>query len=115
MAYTPSQEYMKFQKKKCLEESGNSPCGDCGDCNGNCNGCDEECSCCPPGLVAIYDANGVHAGCLTPNDAEEYSKNTFTCKEGYIKLYRNSDGAFLGCVSETEFAAIYSQVNPIVV
>jgi hypothetical protein len=106
MPYDSTQGYMKFQKKNC--------CGD-ESCDGNCDKCKEcedECSCCPPGLVAIYNDQGVHVGCVTPNDAELYQKNTFTCKDGYVKLFRNADGAFLGCVSETEFATLYPIINP---
>jgi hypothetical protein len=106
--YTNPQEYMKFLKRKCLEShSENSPCEGCKE------GCAEEnCSCCPPGLVAVYDDKGNHTGCLTPNDAELYKKNSYTCEEGFVKLFRNATGEFLGCVSEDNFATLYSSTNP---
>lgn len=103
MAYTETQEYMKFLKKKASETEDE----DCG-----CEGSTEECSCCPPGLIAIFDDAKKHLGCVTPNDAEQFQKNTFTCADGYVKLFNTSTGAFLGCVTETEFAALYTTVNP---
>lgn len=108
MAYTDPKEYMKFQSSK-----------DCGDHHheSKCEGCsdqEEKCSCCPPGLVAVYDDKGNQLSCLTPNDAEQFQKNTFTCQDGYVKLFRNSTGEFLGCVSESEFVTMYNAVNPIV-
>ena len=112
MAYTDQKEYRKFLKGKCCEnETVESNCGDCSD------GCseDSECSCCPAGLVAIYDDKGQHRGCLTPNDAEEWHKTNFTCLNGYVKLYK--EGAtpeFLGCVPSSEFSEIYLSVNPTV-
>lgn len=108
-SYTDPKEYLKFLKGKCMGEMHHhgSPCEEC---NGDCN--DPKCSCCPPGLVAIYDDKGNHAGCLTPYDAELYQKNTFTCADGYIKLVNNATGAVLGCVTESEFADLYNVVNP---
>lgn len=110
MAYTDPKEYLKFKSTSgcgCGETS-TDPCNDCIDCKEN------DCSCCPPGLVAIYGGEGAHLGCVTANDAEQYQKNTFTCEEGYVKLFRNSTGEFLGCVSETEFVTLYGTVNPVV-
>lgn len=106
--YTDPKEYLKFLKKKCLgEHHQDSPC------EGGCKeGCDDKCSCCPPGLVAIYDDKGNHTGCLTPSDAELYQKNTFTCLDGYVKLIRNETQEFIGCVSESEFVTMYNAVNP---
>jgi hypothetical protein len=112
MPYEDNQTYAKYLKKKCLEES--AGCGECNDCNDCSEGCEEKCSCCPAGLVAVYDAEGKHQGCLTPADAELFHDNTFTCQSGYVKLYNNSTNEFLGCVSESEFAALYSTVNTIV-
>ncbi len=106
MPYDDKQAYAKYLQKKCLEEG-----GECSDCN---EGCDEnDCSCCPPGLVAVYDDKGTHQGCLTPNDAEIYKKSTFTCQDGYVVLVQTAGaGEVYSCVSETEFAAIYAVVNP---
>lgn len=104
MAYNENQVYAKYLKKKCIDEG----CDDCKDC-----GEENKCSCCPPGLVAVYDDNGNHTGCLTPNDAETLHASTFTCQDGYVKLYKSgTPDVFLGCVSETEFAALYAAVNP---
>lgn len=104
--YNNPQEYMKFLKGKC-SESTSTPCDGCSeDCN------DSKCSCCPSGLVAVYDDKGNHAGCLTPNDAELYHKKTYTCQDGYVKLFRNETGEFIGCVTEDQFATLYPIVNP---
>lgn len=81
-------------------------CDECKPC-----GCkDKECGCCPPGLVGIYDDKGNHVGCLTPNDAELFVANSVQCTDGYAKLF-SAAGKFLGCVSEGQFAALYSAVN----
>lgn len=72
----------------------------------------KDCSCCPPGLVGIWDDKGNNLGCLTPADAELYTINTYECQDGYVKLINNTSGQFLGCVSETAFGALYTQVNP---
>lgn len=102
--YTDQQQYAKFQNKGC-KEHGHDNCG----CEKK---CDEECGCCPPGLISVPDSTGKNVACLTPNDAELYYKNSFVCGPGYVKLVRNSTGEVLGCVSETEYAALYTLVNP---
>jgi hypothetical protein len=112
--YSDPRAYLKFLKKKCTEEleETKSPCG-CNSAGGeSCNDCSDDCSCCPAGTVGVYDEKGNHLGCLTPNDAELFQKNTFTCDEGYVKLIKTSDGSFLGCVSEDSFADLYTKVNP---
>ena len=109
MAYDSASVYAKYLKKK-ITESGCSGCS-----NGCSEGCTEEkeCSCCPTGLVAVYDQNGKHQGCLTPNDAQEWHDNTFQCQEGYVKLYKEGETPlFRGCVSESEYAALYEALNP---
>lgn len=105
MAYDPSTAYAKYLKKKCVEET-------CSDCSDGCSGCSDtsECSCCPAGLVAVVDENGKAAGCLTPNDAALYNAEK-PCQPGYAKLYVTATETFLGCVSESEFAALYAAVN----
>lgn len=108
MAYDENTTYAKYLKKKCIEELHS---GGCNDCNEGCD--DNDCSCCPPGLIAVYDDKGVHQGCLTPNDAELFHQNTFTCQDGYVKLYKaGTPDQFLGCVSEEKFADLYAAVNP---
>lgn len=112
MAYDDNQTYAKYLKKKCLKEGHDNghEHGGCAECTGGCN--DKDCSCCPPGLIAVYDDNNVHQGCLSPNDAETFHASTFTCKDGYVKLYKEgTPEVFLGCVSESEFAALYAAVN----
>lgn len=104
--YTDQQQYAKFQNKGCKEHGHLEGCG----CKDDCK---EDCGCCPPGLIAVYDDSGHHVACLTPNDAELYKKNILTCKDGYVKLMNVATGEFLGCVSEEDFAALYAIVNPI--
>lgn len=103
MAYGDQSLYNKYL-------SGKKDCG----CGGSCESCsDSKCSCCPPGLIALYDSNNTHLGCVTPNDADTYNANNKNCLEGYIALYKEGvTPQFLGCVSEGEFAALYAIVNP---
>jgi hypothetical protein len=103
MAYDPSNTYAKYLLKK----SGSTGCSGCSESNSECN----DCSCCPPGLVAVYDDKGNHAGCLTPNDAELFVQNSFVCQDGYIRLTK-ADGTFLGCVSQDQWANMWQVVNP---
>lgn len=104
--YTDQQQYIKFLKNKTCAEHGHPEGCDC-----HKEG-DENCGCCPPGLIAIYDDSQHQIACLTPNDAELYKKNILTCNDGYVKLIVVSTGEFLGCVSEDEFATLYPIVNP---
>lgn len=101
--YTDQQNYAKYAHSNHKK--------DCG-CGGECHECKKEnCGCCPPGLVSIFDDKGQNIGCVTPNDAELYKKNTFTCQDGYVKLYNDATGEFLGCVSEENYAAINTNQN----
>lgn len=109
MAYQESIVYAKYLASKINEES-SSDCG-CNDCSNSTS--DSKCSCCPPGLVAVYNVDGVNIGCLTPADADEYNTNNRSCKEGYVALYKNgTPNEFLGCVASDQFAALYAAVNP---
>lgn len=99
MPYNSQQEYAKHQKKTCGCKTENCGCKT------------DDCGCCPPGLVAVYDDNGKHIGCLTPNDAEVFKKETLECPQGFVKLVNNSTGEILGCVSEDSFAALNQEVN----
>lgn len=115
MAYSDGRQYTKYLKNKCLESTlpGDLPtsgCSDCGDSNGSC----DDCGCCPVGLVAVYDENNQHIACLSPDDAEQYNTNNTKCQPGFVKLYKNTPtpAVFLGCVSESEYAALYATVNP---
>lgn len=105
-SYTNQQDYNKFNQKK--HHDHDHKCGEGCGCGGESK---EDCGCCPVGLVGIFDDKGQHIGCVTPNDAELYKKNTVTCQDGYVKLFKNSDGEFLGCVSEENFDSIYNTVN----
>lgn len=71
----------------------------------------EGCSCCPPGLVAVYDDCGNHIGCVTPNDAEHLETALVKCPEGFVKLIHPVTGEFFGCVSEANFAALYTAIS----
>ena|ERR1700743_338375 len=91
----------------CDECEKKEPCG-CDDCQDK----DKKCGCCPPGLVSVFDDNDEFIGCLTPNDAELYVKNSLKCNDGFGKLYRTSDGEFLGCFNAADYATLYALVNP---
>lgn len=107
MAYQENSVYAKYLASEINKEEG-------GDCEGGCHGnsSDSKCSCCPPGLVAVYNVDGVNIGCLTPPDADEYNTNNRNCKEGYVVLYKTGDpNLFLGCVASDQFAALYAAVN----
>lgn len=86
---------------------------DCGECKKSC-GCEEkkDCGCCPSGLVAVYDDNDELVGCLTPNDAELYMKNTIKCQDGFGKLFKVSTGEFLGCFTAADIVTLYALINP---
>lgn len=103
MPYTDQQEYAKHLKNKACEETSSScPSGSAEE---------SDCSCCPPGLVAVYDANNTHVACLTPNDAQQYNKE-LPCLPGSIKMFQGD--VYIGCVSEGEYAALYAVLNPAV-
>lgn len=103
--------YANYLKRQVLS-GGKGGCG----CEGSSHEdscCDDkkDCSCCPPGLVGVWDDKGNNLGCLTPADAELYTINTYECADGYAKLMNNTTGDFLGCVSESQFATLYPLVN----
>lgn len=99
MPYDPPTIYEPYLPAADEEGSG---CADCKDCE-----------CCPPGLISLRDSAGNHLGCLTPNDADLYNQTNINCQSGYIKLYKNdATPVFYGCVSETEYAALYAVINP---
>jgi hypothetical protein len=79
MTYDPSNTYIKF-KNNCncgAQESGNS-------CT--CSHVEDDCSCCPVGTVGVFNTEGDHVGCLTPNDAEEFVTSTHIPPTGYVKV-----------------------------
>ena len=111
MPYDNSQVYAKYllEGNGCCEDDCGCDKSDCG-----CNDCgceDKKCSCCPPGLVAIYNDKGEHSGCLTPSDAEQFTNSSYVCDDGYVKVY-DSTGQFLGCVTQDVFVTIYTTLNP---
>lgn len=103
--YTDQQEYAKFNQKKGCGEHGHPD--DCG-----CKGPKEDgCGCCPVGLVESYDSQGHVAFRSTPNDAELYLDNIFTCKDGYGKLL-DADGKFVGCFLPSDLETLYPIYHP---
>lgn len=104
MAYSDPTAYAKYLKHKA------SGCG----CSNKEDSSDDECSCCPPGLVQVLDIAGKPAGCLTPEDAAAYNA-ALPCAAGFSKLYRNAADPpeFLGCVPSDDFAELYALVNPV--
>lgn len=115
-AYLP---FLRKKKKDCgcgghkKNDDHEEGCG-CDECNKPPCGCDEkkDCGCCPPGLVSVFDENDKFIGCLTPNDAELFMQNTFKCEDGFGKMFRVSDGAFIGCFNATDYVTVYPIVNP---
>ncbi len=105
MAYDNQTTYNKFNSKGCIcEDKDHCTCGHkehkehgCG-CKG-----DDKCGCCPVGLVSVEDSDGKNIGCLSPNDAELYMKNTFKCNDGYIRVL-DEEGVFIGCLTAADFA-----------
>lgn len=102
MAETPNPKYDQ-QSQYNKHQSG---CED-GNCPEN-----EDCGCCPPGLVAVNDSCGNHLGCLTPNDAEHYADSLKTCAEGYVKAYHPITGEFLGCIPTADYISLLTALNP---
>jgi len=86
MAYDENSVYNKYGLNSGSEDS-SSDCG-CGDTN--------DCSCCPPGTVGVYNEKGEHVGCLTPNDAEIYNNALHIPIEGFVKVIHPVTGKYLG-------------------
>lgn len=93
MAYDQQSTYNKFNRKSCGCED-KSKCG-CPE--------PEKCGCCPVGLIEIKDKDEKSIGCLSPNDAQEYMKNTYRCSDGYIRVFDEA-GNFIGCLTPDEYA-----------
>jgi hypothetical protein len=66
---------------------------------------------CPPGLVAVYDCDGNHSACLSPNDAEVYKNSTLKIAEGYAKVYHPVTGEYLGAMCVTEACELLTCLN----
>ena len=90
MPYNENSEYNKYLQSNSGSSSDDSNC--CGDS-------DPDCGCCPIGTVAVYNEDGSHAGCLTPNDAEIYNNALINPEEGYVKTFHPVTGAYLGSMS----------------
>lgn len=100
MAYDNQDIYNKHQSDGCS-------------CSGECNcGNSEDCGCCPAGLVSVFDDCGKHAGCLTPNDAEEYNTGKLTCAEGYVKFFHPVTNKFMGCISTEDALLLLTALTP---
>lgn len=101
MPYGDQSTYNKHLSDDC-----ECPSGKC-TCNSN-----EDCGSCPPGLVQVFDKCGKPAGCLTPNDAEEYNNGKLECGEGYVKLIHPVTGKHLGCVTTEDALALLEVLTP---
>lgn len=64
-------------------------------------GTTDECSCCPIGTVAVYNEDGTHRGCLSPNDAEKFETGTHIPTTGYVKVI-DSNGNYYGDMSPSQ-------------
>ena len=100
----PYEEQTVYNKH--LSDDCDCPSGSC-TCSNN-----DDCGCCPPGLVQVFDNCGKPAGCLTPNDAEEYNNGKLACAEGYVKLIHPVTGKHLGCVSAEDALALLAVLTP---
>lgn len=85
MPYDSSNTYASFNQCDGNEGSGTS-CG----CTVK-----EDCSCCPVGTVGVFNADGEHVGCLTPNDAEEFVTGTHVPPTGFVKAI-DANGNYYG-------------------
>lgn len=83
MPYDTSNTYAAFNQCDC------EPGTNCG-CTVK-----DDCSCCPVGTVGVFNSEGEHIGCLTPNDAEEFVNSTHVPPTGYVKVI-DSNGNYYG-------------------
>lgn len=102
MAYDLQSEYIKHLSDDC-----ECPKGEC-----TCNKTDDDCGCCPPGLVQVFDLCGKPAGCLTPNDAEEYNNGKLECPEGFVKTFHPVSGKYLGCLAPADAESLITLLTP---
>ena len=68
--------------------------------------------CCPIGYVAIYDECGKFAGCVTPQEAEDYNNSKKECAEGYVKVVHPVTGDFIGCVVPADAQSLIASLTP---
>lgn len=87
MPYDNQNTYAKFNSAcTCGAESAS-------DCSCGC--ATDDCSCCPTGTVAVYNEDGTHKGCLSPNDAEKYETGVHIPPTGFVKTI-DSAGVYYG-------------------
>jgi hypothetical protein len=121
-AYSPLSAYYQYLKKG-KDKGKGCGCGekrrtdgqDCVDCGKRECSCEQDkngCGCPPAGLVSVFDDSNTFLGFLTPADAELFTQNTLKCNDGYSKMFNNSTGQFIGCVSEGNYATMYALINP---
>ena len=92
MAYDNQITYTKFNSSCTCDAKTSSDCT-CG-CSDS-----EECGCCPIGTVAVYNEDGSHKGCLSPNDAEKYETGIHIPTEGFVKAIDPTTGTYYGDMS----------------
>lgn len=86
--YDSQNSYAKFQSEcTCGAETQN-------DCSCGC-GTTDDCGCCPVGTVAVYNEDGSHKGCLSPNDAEIFEAGTHVPTTGFVKVI-DTNGKYYG-------------------
>jgi len=69
-------------------------------------GCNDDCGCCPPGLVAVT-VNG-QVSCLTPNDAACFTSENHIPAQGYQKVYNPTTGQYIGDMTIEDALAYYT-------
>lgn len=99
MAFDDQSTYNKFRAKDCGCEDKRHHDEGCG-----CSEVDDDCGCCPTGLVSVTDENGNNVGCLSPNDATEYIAKIRKCPEGYVVTYdASAPPVFVGCLTMEDY------------
>ena len=93
MAYDNQITYAKFNSAcTCGAETASACSCGCGDTS-------DDCGCCPIGTVAVYNEDGSHKGCLSPNDAEKYETGVHVPAEGFVKAIDPTTGTYYGDMS----------------
>jgi hypothetical protein len=82
------------------------------DCEGDCS-CskNDDCGCCPPGLIGVKDCNG-DVSCLTPEDAVALENGNHVPATGYVKLYDPVTNDYLGDVTPADAIAYIAAIDP---
>jgi len=63
------------------------------------------------GTVAVYDCNGSHVGCVTPNDAEKFKNSQIVPPEGYVKVFHPTTGDYLGNMTPAQAIELLNFLN----